>query len=93
MKLLVNFVFFFWFSALASLAHADRIKDLASLAFPIISGGVFRGGYSLKTIVKTAFDAIVGNEKELKSIIFYGFSDTEVRLLCRELDSHVKAIS
>ena len=32
MKLLVNFVFFFWFSALASLAHADRIKDLASLA-------------------------------------------------------------
>ena len=32
MKLLVNFVFCFWFSALASLAHADRIKDLASLA-------------------------------------------------------------
>ena len=32
MKLLVNFVFCFWFSALASLANADRIKDLASLA-------------------------------------------------------------
>ena len=32
MKLLVNFVFCFWFSSLASLAHADRIKDLASLA-------------------------------------------------------------
>ena len=36
MKLLVNFVFFFWFSALASLAHADRIKDLASLAENLI---------------------------------------------------------
>ena len=32
MKLLVNFAFCFWFSGLASLAHADRIKDLASLA-------------------------------------------------------------
>jgi len=68
-------------------------KDLVSLAFPIISGGVFRGHYPLKTIIKTAFDAIVGNEKELKSIIFYGFSDNEVRLLCGELDSQVKAIS
>ena len=32
MRLLVNFAFCFWFSGLASLAHADRIKDLASLA-------------------------------------------------------------
>ena len=32
MKLLVNFVFFFWLSGLASLANADRIKDLANLA-------------------------------------------------------------
>ena len=67
-------------------------KDLDSLAFPIISGGVFRGHYPLKTIIKTAFDAIVGNEKELKSIIFYGFNDNEVSLLCRELDSHVNTV-
>jgi flagellar P-ring protein precursor FlgI len=32
MRLLVNFAFCFWFSGLASLAYADRIKDLASLA-------------------------------------------------------------
>ena len=32
MRLLVNFAFCFWLSWLASLAHADRIKDLASLA-------------------------------------------------------------
>jgi len=32
MRLLVNFAFCFWLSGLASLAHADRIKDLASLA-------------------------------------------------------------
>ena len=67
-------------------------KDLNSLAFPIISGGVFKGHYPLKTIIKTAFDAIVGNEKELVQIIFYGFSDNEVRLLCRELDSHVNTV-
>jgi flagellar P-ring protein precursor FlgI len=32
MRLLVNFVFCFWLSGLASLAYADRIKDLANLA-------------------------------------------------------------
>jgi flagellar P-ring protein precursor FlgI len=32
MRLLVNFAFCFWLSGLASLAHADRIKDLANLA-------------------------------------------------------------
>ena len=32
MKLLINFAFCFWFSLLANLAHADRIKDLANLA-------------------------------------------------------------
>lgn len=32
MRLLVNFAFCFWLSALASLAYADRIKDLANLA-------------------------------------------------------------
>ena len=32
MKLLVNFAFCFWLSGLASLANADRIKDLANLA-------------------------------------------------------------
>ena len=32
MRLLGNFAFCFWFLGLASLAHADRIKDLASLA-------------------------------------------------------------
>jgi flagellar P-ring protein precursor FlgI len=32
MRLLVNFAFCFWLSGLVSLAHADRIKDLASLA-------------------------------------------------------------
>ncbi len=68
-------------------------KDLVDLAFPIISGGVFRGDYPLKTIIKTAFDAIVGNEKELKNITFYGFNDNEVTLLCRELDSHVNTVS
>jgi hypothetical protein len=33
MRLLVNFAFCFWFLGLASLAHADRIKDLASLGW------------------------------------------------------------
>ena len=32
MRLLVNFTFCFWLSGLASLAYADRIKDLANLA-------------------------------------------------------------
>jgi flagellar P-ring protein precursor FlgI len=32
MRLLVNFSFCFWLSGLASLAYADRIKDLANLA-------------------------------------------------------------
>ena len=32
MRLLVNFAFCFWLSGLASLANADRIKDLANLA-------------------------------------------------------------
>ena len=32
MRLLVNFAFCFCLSGLVSLAHADRIKDLASLA-------------------------------------------------------------
>ena len=32
MKLFINFAFCFWFSLLANLAHADRIKDLANLA-------------------------------------------------------------
>ena len=32
MRLLVNFAFCFWLSGLVSLAYADRIKDLASLA-------------------------------------------------------------
>ena len=32
MRLLVNFAFCFWLSGLASLAYADRIKDLANLA-------------------------------------------------------------
>jgi flagellar P-ring protein precursor FlgI len=32
MKLLIKFAFGFWFSLLANLAHADRIKDLANLA-------------------------------------------------------------
>ncbi len=32
MRLLVNFAFCFWLSGLASLAHADRIKDLANVA-------------------------------------------------------------
>jgi flagellar P-ring protein precursor FlgI len=32
MKLFINFAFCVWFSLLANLAHADRIKDLANLA-------------------------------------------------------------
>ena len=32
MRFLVNVAFYFWLSGLASLAHSDRIKDLASLA-------------------------------------------------------------
>jgi flagellar basal body P-ring protein FlgI len=58
MRLLVNFAFCFWFSGLASLAHADRIKDLASLA------GVRNNqlvGYGLVVGLSGTGDAIWGS--------------------------------
>ena len=73
-------------SYISSISEAYRynIKDIA---FPIISGGVFKGGYSLKTIVDKAFDALVGNEKDIKKIVFYGFSENDVKILIRKLQS------
>jgi len=74
-------------SAYLSSVDEAYMKNVQNIAFPIISGGVFRGKYPLETIIKTAFEALVGNEDELKCITFYGFTDEEVRLLCTELDS------
>ena len=65
-------------------AYRYNIKDIA---FPIISGGIFKGGYSLKTIVDKAFDALVGNEKDIKKIVFYGFSENDVKMLITKLQS------
>lgn len=63
--------------------------DVTDLAFPIISGGVFSGSYPLHVLIKAAFDALNGNEKEVKKIVFYGFKTTEVLALITELDNVV----
>ena len=65
-------------------AYRYNIKDLA---FPIISGGIFKGGYSLKTIVDKAFDALVGNEQDIEKIVFYGYSESDVKILLKKLNS------
>lgn len=65
-------------------AYRYNIKDVA---FPIISGGVFSGDYTLMSIIKTAFEALVGNEKDIQKIIFYGFTQQEVHHLVNVLDS------
>ena len=65
--------------------------DITDLAFPIISGGVFSGSYPLHVIIKAAFDALNGNEKEVKKIVFYGFKPTEVLALVTQLDKVVAA--
>ena len=59
-------------------AYRYNIKDIA---FPIISGGVFRGDFSLQTMINKAFDALIGNEKDIKEIVFYGFTEEEVKKL------------
>lgn len=63
-------------------AYRYNIKDIA---FPIISGGVFRGDYSLQTMINTAFDALIGNENDIKEIVFYGFTEEEVKKLIMRL--------
>ena len=59
-------------------AYRYNIKDIA---FPIISGGIFKGCYSLQTMINKAFDALIGNEKDIKEIVFYGFTEEEVKKL------------
>ena len=73
-------------SYISSISEAYRynVKDLA---FPIISGGIFRGSYSLKTIIDKAFDTLVGNEKDIEKIVFYGYSENDVKLLLKKLNS------
>ena len=73
-------------SYISSICEAYRynIKDLA---FPIISGGVFKGGYSVKTIVDKAFESLIGNEKDIEKIVFYGFSESDFKILKNKLNS------
>lgn len=61
--------------------------DMKDVAFPIISGGVFSGGYTQRSIIKTGFDALVGKERGLKKIVFYGFTQQESQSLIQVLES------
>ena len=80
MKLLVNFVFCFWFSALASLAHADRIKDLASLA------GVRNNqlvGYGLVVGLSGTGDANLGITLQSMQAMLSRLACQRIPLVCR----------
>lgn len=61
--------------------------DVNTIAFPIISGGVFSGNYPLQKIIQTAFEALNGSEGSVKTIVFYGFKAEEVSLLVGHLNS------
>ena len=70
----------------SALAEAYML-DIKSMAFPIISGGVFSGNYPLDVLIKTAYDALNGREDGVKTIVFYGFKASEVSSLVTHLDS------
>jgi len=70
----------------SALAEA-YMRDIKSMAFPIISGGVFSGNYPLDVLIKTAYEALIGREAGVKNIVFYGFKASEVSSLVTQLDS------
>eukprot|EP00966_Prymnesium_polylepis_P057346 1328096-Prymnesium_polylepis.1 len=57
-------------------------NNLKTVAFCIISGGIFRGGCSLKTVIKTGIDAIAKNiYPGLEQVVYCGFTPTEQAFL------------
>lgn len=57
-------------------------NNLKTVAFCIISGGIFRGGCSLKTVIKTGMDAIAKNiYPGLEQVVYCGFTPTEQAFL------------
>ena len=71
----------------SALAEAYRL-DIKSMAFPIISGGVFSGNYAIEKLIKTAYDALKEAKiYDVETIVFYGFKPSEVQSLVTQLGS------
>ena len=67
-----------------------RESGLKTVAFCILSAGIFRGNCPLKTVIKRGMDAIAKNTYPgLEQVVFCGFTSNEQM----ELDSILKDIS
>ena len=74
-------------------AYTTAIKlalhyGIEDIAFQLICGDK-RGKFDLKTIVKTAFDALSVKYDTAMSFTFYSRGDEEIEALCNELQSRV----
>ena len=67
-----------------------RESGLKTVAFCILSAGIFRGNCPLKTVIKRGMDAIAKNTYPgLEQVVFCGFTPSEHM----ELDAIVKDIA
>ena len=67
-------------------------KELKSVAFCILSAGMFRGSCSLRTVIKTGLKAVASHASRhgsgLKTVVFCGFMPEEQSVLA-EVMHHI----
>lgn len=75
-------------AAYTNVMKRGQENKISSIAFSLLSAGVFRGGQSLHRVLEIGVDAVVNNAyKDLKYAVFCCFNDKEVETMLKIFES------